>query len=89
MMVDKLATLIVVSIVAELFRDDQPQDEPAPLSTISLPSSLLVSLLEVSGLGILVGLTSLVATPTFNAPPLLLSLIPITVLLVVEQSSVV
>lgn len=86
MMVNKLASLVVVPMLEELFGVDKLQDKLAFIYTISFLFSLLVSLLEVSDLGVLVEFTSPVATPTSTAPLLLLPLAPITILLVVESS---
>lgn len=89
MTVDKPATPIMVPTLEELVGENKPQEEPASLPTISLPSNLLVLLPEVSNLGILVGLTSFIATPTFAIPAPLLSLAPVAILPVVEPTSMV
>lgn len=80
--VDKLSPIVVLTL-DELLGDSQLQEEPAPLPTSSLPSRLLVLLLEVSDLGILEGLIPSVASPTSSLPPLLF-LDPITILPVVD-----
>lgn len=77
--VDTLASMVVPTL-AELFGEDEPQKKPALLPTISLPSSLLVLLLEVSDLGIKAGLASPVMTTTSIAPHPSLSLASVTVL---------
>lgn len=83
MIVDKPHPIIIPKL-AELLGEDDPQEEPAPLSAIFILFSLMVSMPEVSGFSVLAALTSPIITPTSTAPPLLLSLDPITVLLLVE-----
>lgn len=74
MAVDKPATPVVVPMLVKLFGEDDPQEEPALLPTITFPSSLLALLPEVSDLSVLAGLIYFVATHTSAVPPLLLSL---------------
>lgn len=77
---------IVIHMLAELFGEDEPQEDLTTLSTIFLPSSLLVLAPEVSDLGILASLASSIVMRALAAPPLSLSLAPITVLPVVTLS---
>lgn len=77
----------MVRLLEELFRKDEPQDELAPLLATSLPTSLLVLLLEVSDLGVLVEFPSLVASSTSTTPPPLLSLAPVIIFPASEPST--
>lgn len=92
MIVDKPGTPMVVYILVELFREEEPQDKPTLLPATSLTSSLLVLLLEELDLGmladdiILLGFLSPSATPTFTAAPLLLYLTPVTIHPAIEPS---
>lgn len=70
---------MVVPTLAELFGEDELQEDPNTLPTISLPSSLLVLASEVLDLGIQAALASPIVIPTLPAPPLSPSLAPITV----------
>lgn len=79
MTVQRLAP-VVFPALDELFGEDELQEDPTTLPDISFLSSLLVSALEVSDLGVLAGLASPIRMPTLAAPPLLLSLAPVTVL---------
>lgn len=88
MAVDRLASM-VVPLRAELFGDDMPQEEPVPLSAMSLLSSLQVSLMGVSNLSVLAGGMSPIPIPTPVAALSLLSLVSITILLEVRLSFLV
>lgn len=67
MTVDKLSP-VVVPLLAELFGEDELQEELTSLPAISFSSSLLALLPEVFDLSVLVGLTLAIVTHTSAAP---------------------